>query len=79
VEGTLTDIGSKWLKKQKRRREVRESYSLNKEIEDDISSRKMDRGQLNKWKKMSTSALEHLAEKKERQAGEAREVQVKLT
>jgi hypothetical protein len=44
---------------------------LNEKIEDDRSSRKMDHGQLNKQKKMSTSALEHFAGKKERQAGEA--------
>jgi hypothetical protein len=31
----------------------------------------MDRGKINKRKKTSTSALEHLTEKKERQAGEA--------
>jgi hypothetical protein len=40
---------------------------------------KMDRGQLNKWKKTSTSALEHLVEKKERQAGEALKTWVKWT
>jgi hypothetical protein len=50
---------------------------LNEKIEDDRSSRKMDRGQLNKWKKMSTSALEHFMGKKERQAGEARKTWVK--
>jgi hypothetical protein len=79
MEGTLTDIGSKWLKKQKRRSKVRESYLLKEEIKDDRSERKIDRGTLSKRKKMSTSALEHLAENKERQAGEAREVRVKLT
>jgi hypothetical protein len=44
---------------------------LNEKIEDDRSTRKIDHGQLNKWKKTSTSALEHLVGKKERQAGEA--------
>jgi hypothetical protein len=37
VEGTLTDIGSKWSKKKKRRSEVRENESLNEKIEDDRS------------------------------------------
>jgi hypothetical protein len=46
--------------------EVRESKPLNKEIEDDISARKMDHGQLSKRKKMSMIALEHLTKKKER-------------
>jgi len=62
----LTEIGSKWSKKKKRLSEVRESKPLNKEIEDDRSTRKMDHGQLSKRKKMSTSALEHLMKKKER-------------
>jgi hypothetical protein len=39
----------------------------------------MDHGQLSKWKKTSTSALEHLMEKKERQAGEALKTWVKWT
>jgi hypothetical protein len=79
MEDTLTEIESKWSKKQKIRREVRENESLDEDIKDDRSSRKMDHGQLSKWKKMSTSALEHLAEKKERQADKAQEVRVKLT
>jgi hypothetical protein len=44
---------------------------LNEKIEDDRSTRKIDHGQLSKWKKTSMSALEHLMGKKERQAGEA--------
>ena len=63
AKGTLTDIGSKWSKKLKRRRKVRES---NEKIKDDRSERKIDHGQLSKWKKTSTSALEHLAGKKEK-------------
>jgi hypothetical protein len=62
----LTEIGSKWSKKKKRLSEVRERNPLNKEIEDDRSTRKMDHGQLKKRKKMSTSSLEHLTKKKER-------------
>jgi hypothetical protein len=52
---------------------------LEENIEEDKAVRKMDRGQLNKRNKTSTSALEHLVEKKERQAGEALKAQVKLT
>jgi hypothetical protein len=39
----------------------------------------MDRGQLNKWKNPSLDALEHRAREKERQAGEALKMRVKLT
>jgi hypothetical protein len=79
VEGTLTENGSKWSKKNKRRSEVRESYLLKEKIKEDISTKKMDHGQLSKWKNPSTSALENLTEKKERQAGEALKMWVKLT
>jgi hypothetical protein len=48
VEGTLIEIGSKWLKKQKRRSEARENKSLDEKIEENRSTRKIDRGQLNK-------------------------------
>jgi hypothetical protein len=75
----LTEIGSKWLKKQKRRSEVRESESLNEKTEEDRSTRKMDHGQLSKWKNPPIDALEHLMGKKERQAGEALKMWVKLT
>jgi hypothetical protein len=56
VERTLTDIGSKWPKKKKRRREVRESELLNEKTAEDRSTRKMDHGKINKQKKLSTSA-----------------------
>jgi hypothetical protein len=52
---------------------------LDEEIRDDRSTRKKDRGQLNKQRKPSLDALEHRAMKKERQAGEARKKWVKLT
>jgi hypothetical protein len=52
---------------------------LDKEIEDDRSTRKMDHGQLNKQKKPLLDALEHRARRKERQAGEALKTWVKLT
>ena len=77
TEGTLTKIGSKWSKKKKRRSEVRENESLNENIEEDRSTRKMDNGQLNKIKNTPMDALEHLAGKKERRAGEALKTWVK--
>jgi hypothetical protein len=52
---------------------------LDEEIEEDRSIRDRDRGQLNKQKKISKSTLEHRAGKKERQAGEALKMWVKLT
>jgi hypothetical protein len=79
AEDTLTENGSKWSKKKKRRSEVRENESLDEKIEENRSTRKMDRGQLNKWKNPPMDALEHLMGKKERQAGEALKMWVKLT
>jgi hypothetical protein len=52
---------------------------LEEKIEEDRSTRNMDRGQLSKWKKTPTDALEHLVGKKERQAGEALKTWVKWT
>jgi hypothetical protein len=52
---------------------------LNEEIEEDRSARKMDRGQLNKRKNPLVDALENLVGRKERQAGEALKMWVKLT
>jgi hypothetical protein len=52
---------------------------LDGEIEEDRSTRKMDRGQLNKWKNPPMDALEHLAGKKEGQVGKALKTWVKLT
>jgi hypothetical protein len=52
---------------------------LDEEIEDDRSTRKKDRGQLRKRKNPSLYALEHRARRKERQAGEALKIGVKLT
>jgi hypothetical protein len=52
---------------------------LDEKIEEDRSIKDMDHGQLNKRKNPSTSALEHLTRKKERQAGEALKTWVKLT
>jgi hypothetical protein len=44
MEDTLTEIRSKWLKKEKIRREVRESELLDEKIEENGSTRKRDRG-----------------------------------
>jgi hypothetical protein len=52
---------------------------LDEEIEDDRSTREMDREQLRKWENPPLDALEHRARRKERQAGEARKKRVKLT
>jgi hypothetical protein len=79
AEGRLTDIRSKWLKKQKRWSEVRERKSLDEEIEEERLVRKVDRGQLNKWKNPSVYALENLVGRKERHGGEALKTRVNLT
>jgi hypothetical protein len=76
MEITLTENGSKWSKKQKRRREVREREPLKENIKEDISTKKMDRGQINKQKNPPAYALEHLVEKKEEQASEALKIRV---
>ena len=52
---------------------------MDEEIEDDGSSKKMDHGQLNKRKMPPLDALEHCTRRKERQAGEALKMWVKLT
>jgi hypothetical protein len=44
---------------------------LDKEIEEERSTRKSDRGQISKRKNPPVDALEHLKGKKERQDGEA--------
>jgi hypothetical protein len=44
---------------------------LDEDIKDDRSTRKKDRGQLNKRKNTPLYSLEHLARRKESQAGEA--------
>jgi hypothetical protein len=75
----VTENGSTWSNKNKRRREVRGNESLNEKIEDDRSTRKMDRGQLSKRTKTSKNSLEHLTRSKERHVGEALKMQVKLT
>jgi hypothetical protein len=52
---------------------------LDKEIEDDKSIRKKDRGQLTKKKNPSLDDLEHHTRRKERQDGEALKMNFKLT
>jgi hypothetical protein len=53
----MTENGSKWPKKWKRRSEVRESESLNENINGDRSTKKMDHGQLNKRKNPLTDVV----------------------
>jgi hypothetical protein len=60
----VTENGLKWSKKQKIRREVRENESLNIRSWKTDQKGNMDCGQLRKWKKTSTSALEHLTERR---------------
>jgi uncharacterized coiled-coil DUF342 family protein len=78
AEGTLTEIRSKCSKKHKIRSKVRENKPLDEKIEENISTRRTNRGQLNKWKNPLMDALEHLAGKMERQVGEARKTPVKV-
>jgi hypothetical protein len=58
---------------------VKGSKTLDEDIEDDISVRKMDHGQLSKRKKPLLDSLDHRMRRKERQAGEALKTWVKLT
>jgi dsDNA-specific endonuclease/ATPase MutS2 len=51
---------------------------MDEEIEDDISTRKKDRGQVSKRKSPSLDALDHHARKKERQGRKALKTWVKL-
>ena len=55
----------KWLKKKKRRNEVRKSTSLKEKIKEDKASKNIDHGKLSKRKNTQKDSLEHLAEKKE--------------
>jgi hypothetical protein len=72
-----------WVEVSKRaenpERSMEKSKPLDEEIEDDRSTRKMDRGQLSKQRKPPLDALEHRARREERQAGEALKRWVKLT
>jgi hypothetical protein len=52
---------------------------LEERIEEDKEAKKMDHGQLRKWRKTSKSDLEHLAKNKEIQVGEALKMWVKWT
>jgi hypothetical protein len=52
---------------------------LDEETEEDRSTRKMDHGKINKRKNLPIDTLENLMGRKERQAGEAIKMQVKLT
>jgi hypothetical protein len=65
VEGTQIEEGLKWLKKHKRRNEVKERNLLKQKIKEDKEGKKIDHGQVIKWKKTLMGALENLIEKKE--------------
>jgi hypothetical protein len=79
AEGTQTEEGSKWLKKKKRRNEVKEKQVVEREDQGRQSNKEDDRGQVSKWKKTLMGALEHLMEKKEEQVGEALKMRVMWT
>jgi hypothetical protein len=48
TEGTQIEEGSMWLKKHKRRNEVKESKSLKEKIKEGKTTKKIDCGQVNK-------------------------------
>jgi hypothetical protein len=48
TKGTQTEEGSKWLKKHKRRNEVKEIKSLKENIKEEKEAKNIDRGQVNK-------------------------------
>jgi hypothetical protein len=52
---------------------------LDEDIEEDKSTKKVDRGKLNKRKKALVDSLENLVGRKERQVDEALKMWVKLT
>ena len=79
VEGTQIEEGLKWLKKHKRRNEVKESRSLKENIKEYKAAKKIDRGQVNKQKKTLMGALECLMEKKEEQVSEVLKMRVMWT
>jgi hypothetical protein len=64
------------VKEEEKRSEERKIYSLKENIKKEKLAKKMDRGQLNKRKNPPVDALEHLAEKKEEQDGEALKIRV---
>jgi hypothetical protein len=79
AKDTQTEEGSKWLKKHKRRNEVKESKSLKEKIKEDKETKNIDRGQVRKWKKTLMVSLENLTEKKEEQVGEVLRMRVMWT
>jgi hypothetical protein len=79
MEDTQTKVGLKWLKKHKKRNELKERNSLKQKIKEDKAARKIDRGQTSKRKKTLIGSLEHLTEKKEEQVGEVLKMWVMRT
>jgi hypothetical protein len=51
TEGTQTKEGSKWLTKHKIRNEVKKRNPFKEKIKEDKVEKKIDRGQVSKWKK----------------------------
>jgi hypothetical protein len=79
TEGTQIEEGSKWLKKHKRRNEVKENKSLKEKIKEDKATKNIYRGQVRKQKKTLMGALEHLMEKKEEQVDKVLKMRVMWT
>jgi hypothetical protein len=79
MEGTQIEEGSKWLKKHKKRNEVKESNPLKEKIKEDKATMKIDRGQVSKQKMTPMGALDHFVEKKEEQVIEVLKMRVMWT
>jgi hypothetical protein len=79
TEGTQIEEGLKWLKRHKRRNEVRERKSLKENIKKYKETKMIDHGQVSKQKKTLMGSLENLAEKKEEQVNKVLKMQVMWT
>jgi hypothetical protein len=78
TEDIMTVTRLKRVEEKKRWSEVRERKSFDEEIEDDISTRKIDRGQLSNKKKIPLDSLENHMERKEIQARKGLKTRVKF-
>jgi hypothetical protein len=66
------------VREAERKEQSKGKLVIGREYQGRQSSKENDHGQINKHKKTPMSSLEHLAENKERQAGEALKAWVKL-
>jgi hypothetical protein len=79
VEGTQTEEWLKWLKKHKRRNEVKERNPLKEKIKEHKEKKKIYRGQVRKRNNTLMGALEHLTKKKEEQVNKVLKMRVMWT